>query len=120
MQIKLSTYFLPAFIYLLFSCSEGDVIDEVTIDFNGTLSQCANLNNYVFYKINSEQNKILAVNFTSTTFSNTPAIESISTTDPTIITLNNSNQVLYREFNAQIDDNTYFCSSIPPSSDSIF
>ncbi len=103
------------------SCSEGDIID-ISVDFNGTLENCTNPNSrtFVFYKIDPEENRVLFVNFTSSTFDNTPESADISLTEPTTIALNTStNQFTYRVFSTPIEGDTYFCNSIPPSSASV-
>ncbi|MDH7446845.1 hypothetical protein [Aquimarina sp. 2201CG14-23] len=100
------------------SCSEGDIID-ISVDLNGDLQHCSNENDntFVFFTIESETNRSLSVNFSSSSFIITPTtVADISITEPTIITLNTtSNQFLYREFDTMINGSEYFCSSIPPS-----
>ena len=102
----------------LSSCSEGDIID-IDIDFEGELQNCSNENDntFVFFKNDLAINRSLSVNFVNTTFSINPeTVADISVDAPTEILLNTTtNQFIYREFDAPINDINYFCSSIPVS-----
>ncbi|WP_299254616.1 hypothetical protein [uncultured Aquimarina sp.] len=103
---------------LLISCSEGDLI-TLSVDFDEDLQNCANENDntFVFFVIDQDINRSLSVNFTDTSFEINPLVlADISLDEPTIITLNTTNnQLLYREFNTPINGEEYFCSSIPIS-----
>ena len=106
-------------ILLITACSEGDIIN-ITIDFEAELQNCSNENDntFVFFKNDDlEINKALSVNFTDNSFIINPeTIADISLDEPTIITLNSTtNQFIYREFDASINDINYFCNSIPIS-----
>lgn len=96
-------------------CSEGDIITD-DVDFTADLENCFNENDFVFYKIDSAENRSMSLSFTSTSFDINPAT---APTDTTVITLSSSNSLIYREFNSEIDGDTYFCSSIPPSDTNI-
>ncbi len=109
---KIFKYFV--FPLLVIACSEGDVIENNISEVNGTLENCANLNEntFVFYKIDPQINQAISLAFTSTTFDLDTVPEGLSTT----ITLNGtSNTIIYRRFDTAIDGATYFCASVPPS-----
>ncbi len=97
---------------LTISCSEGDIIED-DINFTAVLENCSNANDFVFFKIDSEKNQALSLNFTSTSFE----LNELPETDLTeTITINGTtNTLIYRKFDAQINGEEYFCSSIPPS-----
>ena len=105
-------------IIMLISCSEGDLID-ISVEFDAPLQNCANENDntFVFFKVDTEIDQALSVNFTSTTFTINPeTVSDISLDEPIEIILNSStNQFISRKFNTSIDGIQYFCSSIPPS-----
>jgi len=107
-----------ALFLITLSCSEGDIIN-MSIDFEGQLQNCSNTNDntFVFYKIDSENNRSLSVGFTSNSFDIAPQnIANISTTEPIEINLNTStNQLFYREFNTEFNGDEYYCTSVPPS-----
>ncbi|WP_299242828.1 hypothetical protein [uncultured Aquimarina sp.] len=111
--------YLLCFTLLLISCSEGDIIEFSVDDLNGDLENCSNENDntFVFFVNDADMNRSLSVNFTDSSFEINPEITSdISLDEPTVITLNTSNnQLLYREFNTSIIGEEYFCSSIPVS-----
>lgn len=97
-------------------CSEGDIITE-EIDFTADLENCANGNDFVFYKVDTAINQAISLSFTSSSFELLPET---APTDTTSITLNGTTNVLiYREFSSPIDGTTYFCASIPPSDNNI-
>ncbi|WP_299443561.1 hypothetical protein [uncultured Aquimarina sp.] len=117
---KLGFLFL---ILSIMSCSEGDVIEIDVDNFNGDLQNCANENDntFVFFVIDQDINRSLSVNFTDNNFEINPVVVAdISLDEPTVITLNTSNnQFLYREFNTVINGDEYFCNSIPVSNVSV-
>ncbi len=97
---------------LLIGCSEGDVI-TTDVNFVATPEDCFNENDFVIYKIDTEANQAISLNFTSTSFElNRVPAENASEE----ITLNGtSNVLIYRKFDSQITGEEYFCSSIPPA-----
>jgi len=122
-MMKMYKLYFLFLILTIISCSEGDVI-EITVDnFNGELQNCANENDntFVFFVIDQDVNRSLSVNFTDTSFEINPlVVADITLDEPTIITLNTSNnQFLYREFNTAINGDQYFCNSIPISNVSV-
>lgn len=112
--------YLLVFILAIAGCSEGDVID-VSVNFEGKLENCSNEteNTFVFYKIDSDKKRSISLSFTSTSFDLTPD-EIASDAEPTVITLNETaNLLIYREFNTIVDGSSYFCSSVPPSDNNV-
>ncbi len=109
-------YIIVVCVCMISSCSEGDTID-ITVDFEGMLENCSNVNDntFVFFKTSDPSTRALSVNFTSTSFDSTPEIADISTTEPTSIPLSATNQFIYREFDTNIVGADYYCNSIPPS-----
>ncbi|GAA4272340.1 hypothetical protein U6A24_20840 [Aquimarina gracilis] len=103
---------LFAIIILFMSCSEGDII-ETDINFTATPEDCFNGNDFVIYKIDTDTNRSISLNFTSSSFEvNQVPAENASET----ITLNGtSNVLIYRQFDSAINGEEYFCASIPPS-----
>ncbi len=96
---------------IIISCSEGDIIED-DINFTAVLEDCSNANDFVFFKIDSEKNQALSLNFTSTSFE----LNELPDNNTETITLNGTtNTLIYRKFDAQINGEEYFCSSIPPS-----
>ncbi len=106
---KIFSFFM--IIVLAIGCSEGDVIDT-DVNFIAIPEDCFNGNDFVIYKINTDGNQAISLNFTSSTFEvNRVPAENASET----ITLNGtSNVLIYRKFDSQINGDEYFCSSIPP------
>ncbi|WP_128755159.1 hypothetical protein [Aquimarina sediminis] len=101
-------------ITLISSCSEGDIIDNDISNFTAELEKCSNQeeNTFVFFKTDTQINQSLSLGFTSTTFELDTAPEDLITT----ITLNeNTNTLIYRQFESKINGAEYFCSSVPPS-----
>ncbi len=97
---------------LLSSCDDGDIIitnfefDDVELQ----LCNGAKENEFVFFKINQTINEAISYNFISETFSDT-----IATDTPITIALNNETNILiYRQFNTSITPD-YYCSNIPSS-----
>ena len=104
------------------SCSEGDIIDNDITNFDAPLENCANANKntFVFFKVDNTTNSAMSMNFSSTTFNINPKTSDISTTEPTTIALNaDTNQLIYREFDAAISGSDYFCSIVPPSNTTV-
>ncbi len=109
--------FYTILLFLVYSCSEGEII-ETEVNFEASIENCANLTDraYVFYKIEDTQKRSLSVNFTDTAFEITPNVDDISTEEPTTIALNaTNNQLIYREYDSEINGEDYFCSSVPAS-----
>ncbi len=110
--------FLVCFLIFV-NCSEGDIIDIRVDDVVGELENCSNdsTNTFVFFVVDQATNRSLSVNFTDTSFEIEPnAASDISLVEPTIITLNaTNNQFLYRVFDTTINGVDYFCNSVPVS-----
>ncbi len=96
---------------LLASCDDGDLI---VTDFNfedQELEHCGDLESHVLFNINNEQvHEAIAFRF------------DLKITEPDFLSeeegqisipLNNSNQIIYRVFDGEVDQD-YFCSDIPP------
>jgi len=100
---------------LIFSfgaCNDGDVI-VTTFDFESIeLNVCGNGVEYVFFKINNTNLETLSLQLNTQ--------DSILTRQDTLMfTIDASTNVVnYRTFNDEIP-NSYFCSSIPPTSPTI-
>ncbi len=108
--MKKTLFLIITMSLLILSCSEGDVIED-NFSFSGTLENCSTGDDFVFYKVDSEINQALSLNFTNTTFELNTVPEELTFT----ITLNSStNNLIYRQFDSAIDGNSYFCSSVPP------
>lgn len=103
-------------IFILNSCSEGDIINT-EFNFTATPEDCFNGDNFVIYKIDPDANRVISLNFTSTTFEvNQVPDDGESET----ITLNGTTNVLtYRKFDSPINGDEYFCSSVPPGNISV-
>ncbi|MFL1896417.1 hypothetical protein ACJRPK_12000 [Aquimarina sp. 2-A2] len=112
--IRLFFGLIAGLLILATSCSEGDLITD-ELEFEGTLSNCANTsaNTFVFYKLDATKSKALFLNFTGTNFTLIPDTKKLTSTD--VVTLNETTNLLtYREFNSPITASSYFCSNIPP------
>ncbi|WP_062055156.1 hypothetical protein [Aquimarina longa] len=115
-------FYYISFIVLIFSCSEGDIIETNISSFDTKLENCSNADKktFVFYKVDKDKKRSLSVNFTSATFDITPETNSISVTKPTTIPLNaDGNKLIYRKFSSPISKSDYFCNSVPPNNISI-
>lgn len=96
---------------LLFSCDDGDII-VTDFDFdNQALNWCGDFEDQVVFNLNNDQvNEAIAFRFSL----DTPELEFFSTEVGQIsIPLNSTNQIIYRVFDAEVDD-SYFCNEIPP------
>ncbi len=105
--------FFLFFISVIFlsSCSEGDIINT-EFNFTATPQDCFNVNNFVIYKIDTDINRAISLNFTSTTFE---VDQVLADGESETIDLNGTTNVLtYRKFDSAINGEEYFCSSVPP------
>lgn len=112
-------YRYPGVLFLLAfftSCNDGDII-VTTFDFeNQELSVCGEGTNKVLYNINNE-NIFETISFTlsSSQLSNLENVLATNTTEPIILQLTGSNEIIYRTYDGSVP-NDYFCGVIPPSS----
>lgn len=108
-----NVYWFLFAVLLLISCDDGDLI-VTDFDFeNQQLQWCGNDDSQVLYNINNDQvHEAIAFRFTY----NTVEPGFFATEEGQIrIPLNAENQVIYRVFDGQVE-NDYFCNSIPPVS----
>lgn len=92
-------------LFLLQSCDDGDLILE-TFNFNNeTVQKC---NNLLFV---TKEKEILILNIPSSNFLEEPTVEG----SPRIYTLTNSDELIYRLYNENVNS-TAICSEIPPVS----
>jgi hypothetical protein len=91
---------------LIWSCDDGDII-VTSFDFDEqTLQTCTDFD-FVYFKINPDNNETLALQFSTTLpFQTEEGTREIS--------LSTSNQITYRRFNSDITA-SYFCNAIPPT-----
>lgn len=91
---------------LIWSCDDGDII-VTSFDFDEqTLQTCTDFD-FVYFKINPDNNETLALQFSTTLpFQTEEGSREIS--------LSASNQITYRRFNSDITA-SYFCNAIPPT-----
>ena len=96
---------------LLISCDDGDIIVTDFAFENEELQWCGNSESQVLFNINNDLvNEAIAFRFDL----DTPDPEFFSMEVGQMeIPLNNTNQIVYRVFNGEVD-NAYFCSEIPP------
>ena len=98
---------------LFFSCDDGEII---VTDFNfedPKLQRCGDEEAHVLFKINNTGvNEAIAFRFNM----DTPEIGFFATEEgQEIIPINETNQLIYRVFDGEVD-RTYFCNEIPPVS----
>ncbi|MFO8148137.1 MAG: hypothetical protein R6U03_12170 [Gillisia sp.] len=108
-----------AFVFMLLflsSCDDGDII-VTTLDFdNPELEMCGVERNKVLYFIkNEEVFETISLKFSNPRISPQDGILTTDSTQTITFELNESNQVIYRTYDATVPQN-YFCSDIPPSS----
>lgn len=105
---KVSLLFL---LTILTACSAGDLEVE-NIDFeSATVSSCnSGIETTVFFKLKSNEGLILEI--PSGILKNEVSIQPYTSAIPT------NSKLIYRLFNENIS-NSYFCSSIPPSSPAV-
>lgn len=97
---------------LLHSCDDGDII-ITSFEFEDTdLQICTGSEDdeFVFFKINSEINESISLNFINTRYEQ----DSITDGNPIMITLDESSQLIYRQYSTTITAD-YFCTTIPPA-----
>lgn len=93
-------------VFFLGSCDDGDII-VTSFDFEEqTLQTCTDFD-FVYFKINPDNNETLALQFSTTLPFQTEQGERQ-------ISLSSSNQVTYRRFNSNVTA-SYFCNAIPPT-----
>lgn len=97
-------------ILLFLSCDDGDII-VTTFDFEEqTLERCTDFD-FVFYKINDDNNESLLLQFdTQAAFLEEPGQYTAA--------ISPSGMVTYRRFDGDIG-NDYFCTVVPPTSPSV-
>lgn len=89
------------------SCDDGDITVNNFEFANATLERCDNFE-FVFFKIESDSNESIALEFSTT--------EDILTEIGQVeVTLSGNDQVIYRRFNSEVTSD-YFCDPIPPTS----
>ncbi len=105
-----SILYLICLVLILQSCDDGDVVIN-NFDFeDSTLEWCEDFQ-FVFFKIKTETNESLALEFSTS--------EDILTQSGQVeVILNGDDQVIYRRFNGEVT-NDYFCDPIPPTSPSV-
>lgn len=100
-----------AFLFLT-SCDDGDLI---VTEFNfedQPLELCGNTNSLVLYNVNNDAvNEAIALNLA---ISEEDFLANVTDFG---INLNNTNQIIYRTFDAEVGD--YFCSQVPPASPNV-
>ncbi|WP_234859147.1 hypothetical protein [Aquimarina aquimarini] len=109
----MTKYFSFLFLLLgLSSCDDGDIIITGFEFDDATLELCkgAKQNEFVFFKINKDNNEAIAFSFVNETYSDT-----VPTSTPITIELGKDNgSLVYRNFNLAVTS-TYFCSNVPSS-----
>lgn len=107
--MKPLVYLLSLFV-ILSSCDDGDIVVN-NFDFeDATLERCEDFE-FVFFKINTDSNESIALEFSTT--------EDILTEQgQVVITLSGDDQVIYRRFNSDITSD-YFCDPIPPTTPTV-
>jgi len=98
---------LIAFIVLL-SCDDGDII-VTDLDFEDvTVQRCTDFD-YVFFKVNNDNNETLALQIVTT--------DSILAEEGTYIyNLGGNNSLSYRRLDGPVTGSEYFCNPVPPAS----
>lgn len=113
-NFKMKQCFL-LFLSLLFitSCDDGDII-VTNFDFDETnLSLCGDGDTKVLYKVSNQDI------FEAISFSFNDGDFNGLTEGTEVISLNTTNQVIYRTFDDAITGTSYFCTEIPPSSPNV-
>lgn len=92
------------------SCNDGDIIIN-NFDFeDASLERCEDFD-FVFFKIQSDSNESIALEFDSDE-------NFLTETGQIEITLSGDDQVIYRRFLSEVTSD-YFCSPIPPTSPTV-
>jgi len=95
---------------VIISCDDGDII-VTSFDFEAeTLERCTDFE-YLFYKINTDNNESLALQFTGND-------EFLTEAGEVNFSLTGSNQLVYRRFKGDVGGD-YFCNAIPPTSPTV-
>jgi len=106
-----------ALLGLFTSCDDGDII-VTDFDFeDSTLQFCEGPNKFVIYATNNDDvNESISLEFTNSNITTDDSGKFITNTSENItFSLNNSNRVVYRIYNGQINGSNYFCQVVPPS-----
>jgi hypothetical protein len=91
---------------LIWSCDDGDIL-VTSFDFDEqTLQTCTDFD-FVYFKINADNNETLALQFST-------ALPFQTEVGEQEISLSSTNQVTYRRFNSDVTA-SYFCNAIPPT-----
>lgn len=102
--------FLLSLLVALGSCDDGDVVVN-NFDFeDATLERCDEFQ-FVFFKINTQSNETIALEFST----NENILTELGQVE---ITLSGDDQVVYRRFNSEVTSD-YFCDPIPPTSPTV-
>lgn len=99
--------FILCMAFVIQSCDDGDIVVN-NFDFeDATLERCDDFE-YVFFKIKSDSNESLALEFSTTE-------DFLTEAGQVFITLSGDDQVIYRRFASEVTS-SYFCNPIPPTS----
>lgn len=101
----------------------SDTIDaDISIDFTGEIKNCpeTTANTFTLYKLNTDRNKAITLDFVDETFDIIPLLENISEDTPLVITLNSTdNKIAYKEYSSAIPEANVieaFCNNTIPGS----
>lgn len=103
-------FVLVASVFMLQACDDGDITLE-SFNFNSAIVRECTDNNLIF-KINDDE--MLLINIPESSFAN----EETADGSPRIVTVNSSNQIIYRIYSGNVATTT-ICSLIPPASPTV-
>ncbi|WP_152537347.1 hypothetical protein [Aquimarina pacifica] len=101
----------------------SDTIEaDISIDFTGDIQSCTEdpIDTFTLYKINSDLDRAITINFTNNIFDILPLADDISEDDPITISFDEADNLLtYTEFDTSFETEQtedYFCNGSLPSS----
>jgi hypothetical protein len=97
---------LVASVFMLQACDDGDITLE-SFNFDEVAIQECGDNNLIF-KINNDE--LLLINIPEASFAN----EETPDGSPRIVTVNSTNQIIYRIYSGEVESNS-ICATIPPA-----
>ncbi|ESU20279.1 hypothetical protein FEDK69T_27910 [Flavobacterium enshiense DK69] len=94
-------------LFLLSSCDDGDLVVETFNFDNVSIQKCPSKD--PLFKINGQE--LLLLDIPSSNFPN----EITPDGEPRIVTVSSTDRIIYRKYDANLNDNSVICSAVPPA-----
>lgn len=104
-------------LFALISCDDGEaIVTDFKFDAESDLNLCSTDEQNILYIVNTDPDESISFAFSDEDFDGTiPTDEEEEDEITQIVELSNSNQLVYRTYNDQLEGKEYFCSGVPPN-----